>query len=44
MIIIHVLNIIAIRHGTTTFAFYLLAAKRILNILRCSNLDILKPP
>ena len=44
MNIVHVLNMIATRHGTTTFARYLLVAKRFLNVLRCSNLDIIKPP
>ena len=44
MIVVHVLNMIATRHGTKTFAGYLQMAERLLNTLRCSHLDILKPP
>ena len=39
----YVLNMIATKHGTTTFAHYLLAIKRLLKILGCSRLDILMP-
>ena len=41
MNIVHVLNMIATKHGTTTFTHYSLVAKRLSNILRCSRLDIL---
>ena len=44
MIIVDMLNMIATRHGTTTFACYLPTADRLLNTLKCSHLDILKPP
>ena len=43
MIVVHALNMITTKHGTTTFAHYLPVAKRLLKTLRCSRLNILTP-